>query len=56
MKNPFKAGQKVRYKEGDNDIFVVYAVYSPTKVSLCLKGYNDAEQDYLTDINKIVKA
>lgn len=53
--NPFKAGDKVRYKDGDPRIFTVYAIYSPTEVSLSLYHYPDIEQDYMTDINKIEK-
>jgi hypothetical protein len=53
--NPFKAGEKVWYKDGDPEPFYVYAVYSPTKVSLSIRGYKDAEQDFLTDVSKITK-
>jgi hypothetical protein len=57
MNNVFKVGDKVRYKdEGNNgDIFIVYGIYSNTEVSLCLRGYPDTEQDYLTNINDILK-
>lgn len=53
MKNKFKVGQKVRYKDGDKNIYKVYAIYSKTKVSLGLKDYPDVEQDYLVNIKDI---
>jgi len=59
MKNPFKSGDKVKYKDEIGtpmeSIFIVYAVYSPTKISLGLRDYPDTEQDYQTDIKDIVK-
>lgn len=61
MKNPFKVGDKVKYKDEIEtpthleDKFIVYAVYNDTKVSLGLRNYPDTEQDYLTDIKDIVK-
>ena len=55
-KNPFKPGDKVKYKDGDPIIYYVYAVYSPTKLSLGLADYPDTEQDYQTDIKDIKKA
>lgn len=54
-KNPFKVGDKVRYKGGDPRIFYVYGIYSPTKVSLSIAGYPDVEQDFQTDIKEIKK-
>ena len=51
--NKYKPGDKVQYVDGDERIFEVYQVYSNTMVSLCLYGYSDVEQDYLTNINKI---
>lgn len=54
-KNPFKAGDLVQYKDGDPRIFTVYAVYSPTDVSLGLADYPDVEQDIMTNINEIEK-
>jgi hypothetical protein len=53
LDNPFKAGDKVRYKDGDTRAFFVYAVYSNTSVSLGLADYPDIEQDYQTNINNI---
>lgn len=53
-KNPFKVGDKVRYLGSDPRIFYVYAIYSPTKVSLGLYAYPDTEQDYQVDIKEIV--
>ncbi len=55
-KNPFKPGDKVRYKRNDDGIYIIYAVYSPTRVSLGLKDYPDTEQDMQTNITEIVKA
>lgn len=52
-KNPFKAGDKVRYNDGDPRTFIVYAIYSPTEVSLGLADYPDTEQDVMTSINEI---
>jgi small-conductance mechanosensitive channel len=54
-KNPFKVGDRVRYKEDDGYTYRVLGIYSPTEVSLSLRGYKDTEQDYTTDINDIVK-
>ena len=53
MKNPFKAGDKVMYKDGDMRVFTVYAVYNKTQVSLGLADYPDTEQDFLTPISEI---
>jgi len=57
--NPFKAGDKVKYKDElgtpVESVFQVYAVYSDTEVSLGLRGYPDFEQDYMTNIKDIVK-
>lgn len=56
MPNPFKPGDKVKYKDNDHRIFQVYAIYSDTKLSLGLADYPDTEQDTQTDINEIEKA
>ena len=55
-KNPFKAGDKVIFKDGDVRVFQVYAVYSNTMVSLGLADYPDVEQDGLTPITEIQRA
>jgi len=55
IKKIIKAGDKVKYKDGDKRIFTVYSVYNKNHVSLCLYGYNDSEQDYLTEIKDIKK-
>jgi hypothetical protein len=55
MKNTFKIGDKVKYKDGDNRIFRVYDIYSNTMVSLGLYDYPDIEQDNQTNINNIIK-
>jgi len=59
MKNLFKSGDKVNYKDEIGtpmeSIFRIYAVYSDTEVSLGLRDYPDTEQDYLTNIKDIVK-
>jgi len=51
--NPFKAGDNVRYKENDDGIYVVYHIYSDTKVSLGLRDYPNTEQDFQIDIKDI---
>jgi len=55
-KNPYKAGDKVMYKDGDQHVYTVYAVYGDNEVSLSLKDYDDVEQDYRTPISKIKPA
>ena len=60
----FEPGNKVKYKDeigtpiDDNgeSIFIVYAIYSDTEVSLGLRDYPDVEQDYTININDIVHA
>ena len=47
-----KGIKKVKLKE-DNRKYYIYAIYSKTKISLCIYGYNDSEQDFQTDINEI---
>lgn len=60
INNPFKVRDKVKYKDEIGtpieSVFRVYGIYSDTEVSLGLRDYPDTEQDYLTRINKIVKA
>lgn len=51
--NPFKAGQKVKYRDGDPRQFIVYAVYDATRVSLALADWPDVEQDSMTNIKEI---
>jgi len=53
--NPLAPGDRVRYVDGDPRIFTVYAVYSPTGVTLGLADYPDTEQDWQTDISEIEK-
>ena len=53
--NPFKPGNRVRYKDGDNRRFMVYAIYSNTMLSLGLHDYPDVEQDYQVNIKEIEK-
>lgn len=48
--NPFKSGDKVKYKDGDQGIYRVYHVYSEREVSLGLLEYPDTEQDYMVNI------
>lgn len=50
----FNAGDKVLLLE-DKEIYTIYAVYPNKKVSLCLKGYDDVEQDYLYNFKDITK-
>lgn len=56
MKNPYKEGDKVKYTDGDPRTFTVYAIYSPTTLSLAIYRYPDTEQDYIIDIDKIKPA
>ena len=56
MKNPYRVGQKVKYHDDDVHIYSVYAIYSPTTLSLGLLGYPDTEQDYRTHIKDIKSA
>jgi len=45
-----------KVREADGEIGVVYHIYSPTTVSLYLRGYeddNEAERDFQTNINDI---
>ena len=44
-KNKFKPGDKVRFKDGDQRTFIVYALYGNNRVSLGLYDYPDTEQD-----------
>ena len=54
-KDSIKAGDSVRYKDGDDRIYTVYAVYSDSMISLGLADYPDTEQDGQININKIIK-
>lgn len=47
-----KGIKKVILKE-DGRIYHIYSIYNKTELSLCLYGYNDVEQDFLTNINEI---
>lgn len=47
-----KGIKKVRLKE-DNRKYFIYSIYNNKELSLCLYGYNDVEQDFLTNINEI---
>jgi hypothetical protein len=53
VKNPFKPGNKVRYKDNDPRVFKVHTIYSNTMLSLGLADYPEIEQDYQVNINKI---
>lgn len=48
-----KAGDKVKFKDNDPSIYVVYHVYSNTSVSLGLGEYPDVEQDNQVNINQL---
>jgi len=43
---------KVRLKE-DKRIYYIYSIYNDKELSLCIYGYKDAEQDFLTNIKDI---
>jgi hypothetical protein len=47
-----KGIKKVRLKE-DKRIYYIYAIYNKKELSLCIYGYKDAEQDFLTNVNEI---
>lgn len=51
----FQSGDRVKFKDGDNRIFQVYAVYNKDYVSLGLHDHPDTEQDYLTSVSEITK-
>ena len=57
MTNPFKSGDKVQFTEDfDTHVYVVYAVYSDSKVSLGLGEYPDIEGDHQVDIRELERA
>ncbi len=47
-----KGIKKVRLKE-DNRKYFIYHIYNDKELSLCIYGYDDAEQDFLTNVNEI---
>lgn len=53
-KNEYSSGDKVTV-DGDDVVYIVYAVYSDTEVSLGLADYPDVEQDFLTDVSILNK-
>ncbi len=55
-RNSYKPGDEVRYIDGDPRTFIVYAIYSPTTLSLGLAEWPDTEQDILTNIKEIEPA
>lgn len=55
-KNPYKPGDRIKFKDGDNSVYVVYAIYGNDSVSLGLHDYPDTEMDFQVNINKIKKA
>jgi len=55
LKNPFKVGDMVYLMNDVNkEIYRVYAIYSPTMLSLCLLDY-ETEQDYQVNVKEIAK-
>lgn len=56
MSNPFKKGDRVKFTEFDQNVYIVYQVYSDSKVSLGLGEYPDIEQDYQVDIRELERA
>jgi hypothetical protein len=50
--NALKGFKKVKLK-GDNYKYSIYSVYNEKELSLCIKGYDDVEQDFLTNIKEI---
>ncbi len=53
--NPFKQGDKVKFKDGDTRTFLVYDTYGDTQVSLSLLHYPDTEQDYMVRVSLLEK-
>ena len=51
----YKSGDKVKYRDNDDRVFTIYQVYNDKVVSLCLSGYNDVEQNYITKTSEIYK-
>ena len=47
-----KGIKKVRLK-ADKLIYYIYTIYDKTHLSLCIYSYNDAEQDFQTNVNEI---
>ncbi len=47
-----KGIKEVRLK-ADKRIYTIYSIYNKSELSLCLYGYADVEQDFLTNINEI---
>ncbi len=47
-----KGIKKVRLKE-DNREYFIYSIYNDKELSLCIYSYDDAEQDFLTNINEV---
>jgi len=44
--------KEVRLKE-DKRVYYIYSIYDDTSLSLCLYGYDDAEQDFTTHISEV---
>ena len=50
--NELKGVKKVILK-ADNKEYFIYSIYNKTELSLCIYSYDDAEQDFLININDI---
>lgn len=44
--------KKVRLK-ADKRIYTIYSIYNKRQLSLCIYGYDDAEQDFLVNVKEI---
>lgn len=56
QKNPFKAGDKVYFKNDKHKfLYVVYAIYSPVLLTLGQKEFPDREQEFCINIKHICK-
>lgn len=54
--NPLKSGDKVIFNDDPARLeYIVYSIYSPTKVSLGLYDFPNIEQDWQVDISKLTK-
>jgi len=47
-----KGFTKVRLKD-DNKVYFIHTIYNDKELSLCIRGYDDTEQDFITKIEEI---
>ena len=51
--NPYKPGDKVRYKDNDPHLYTVYAIYSPTQLSIGLRDYPRVSKNAILGPNSL---